>query len=66
MMISKREKLMTTKASRQGKYLEPLSRQQIMSKKQFERFMGGVPLKTAINCPSGYMTGEGGERKKIW
>ena len=65
MMISKREKLLTTKASRKGKYLEPLSRQQIMSRKQFERFMSGVPIKTAINCPNGYM-GQGEERKKIW
>lgn len=64
-MISKREKLMTTKASRRGEYSQPMSRQQIMTRKQFERFMGGVPIKTAINCPNGYI-GCGEERKKIW
>ncbi len=64
-MISKRERLMTTKASRRGKYLEPMSRQQAMTRKQFERFLAGVPIKTAINCPNGYM-GQGEERKKVW
>ena len=64
-MISKRERLMTTKASRRGEYLEPLSRQQAMTRKQFQRFLAGVPIKTAINCPNGYM-GSGEERKKIW
>ena len=64
-MISNREKMISTKAARRGQYLEPMSRQQVMSRKRFERFMGGVPLKTAINCPNGYM-GQGEERKKIW
>lgn len=64
-MISNREKMISTKAARRGQYLEPMSRQQVMTRKRFERFMGGVPLKTAINAPNGYI-GTGEERKKIW
>ena len=30
-----------------------MSRRQIMSRKQFNRFMAGVPLEVAINKPTG-------------